>query len=77
LLDLEKETNDLANMIAEKPPVATKMNKKWFKQLTEENFNKCMEFAIKAHIEGYKSGEPNEYQKRFFEIRAKRRAAKK
>lgn len=74
--DLEKETMALAQELAEKAPVSLKNNKKWFRALTEEKFKACMDFAIQAHIEGYQAGEPNEYQKRFFEVRSHRRPEK-
>lgn len=70
---LEKETLLLAEELAEKPPAALKNNKKWFKHLMEEDFTQCIEFAVQAHIDGYKVGEPNEYQQRFFEVRKQRR----
>lgn len=70
--ELEKEALELAALLAEKPPVALKNNKKWFRHLTEEAFTQCIDFAVQAHIEGYKSGEPNEYQRRFFEQRKHR-----
>ena len=71
--ELAKESLALANMLADKAPISLKNNKKWFRHLTEENFTKCIQFAIGAHTEGYAAGEPNEYQRRFFEARKAKR----
>ena len=72
--ELDNEAMCLASMLAEKPPVAVKNNKKWFRQLTEESFEKCIDFACQAHKEGYAAGEPNEWHRRFFEIRKARKS---
>ena len=74
--ELQEETMMLAQELAEKAPVSLKNNKKWFRKLTEDQFKACIEFAIEAHIDGYQAGEPNEYQRRFLELRKQRRAVK-
>jgi enoyl-CoA hydratase len=70
---LIQETQKLAKELAAKPPVDTRINKKWFNQLSDQNFNKCMHQAVLAHQEGYASGEP---QRRMVEFFQKRKANK-
>ncbi|WP_221566680.1 enoyl-CoA hydratase/isomerase family protein [Alkalihalobacillus sp. TS-13] len=67
---LESETLKLANELASKPPVALAINKRRFNQISEYNFNSCMEYAIEAHTLGYQSGEPQKMMKEFFEKRS-------
>lgn len=72
--ELEAASLAYCRKLAEKPPTAVRMDKQWFQMLSEERFRKSVEFAIVAHTEGYKAGEPNAYQEKFF---AERKAKKK
>lgn len=69
--ELEAKSMEYCHVLSEKAPTAMKMDKQWFKLLTEERFRKSIDFAIIAHTEGYKSGEPNRYQEKFFQVRKK------
>lgn len=67
--DLQRVTEELATKLAELPRVANTMNKRWFRELTRERMKKAIDFAVMAHTEGFKSGEPQECMKAFFEKR--------
>jgi enoyl-CoA hydratase/carnithine racemase len=71
--ELAEATWQLAKELASKPPVAVAVNKRRFNQLSEEEFNNCMNYAVDAHTIGYASGEPQKAMKEFFE---KRKAVK-
>ncbi len=68
--ELESETLKLAKELAAKPPMALAINKRRFNQMSEYNFNSCMEYAIEAHTLGYESGEPQKMMREFFEKRS-------
>lgn len=70
--ELAEETWKLASELASKPPVAVAMNKRRFNQLSEAEFNNCMNFAVEAHTIGYESGEPQQMMREFF---AKRKSS--
>lgn len=66
---LHKETQKLAKELAQKPPTAVRLNKKWFIDFSEEAYQRCIQRAKEAHTEAYASGEPQEMMKAFFEKR--------
>ncbi|TCP21294.1 enoyl-CoA hydratase/carnithine racemase [Scopulibacillus darangshiensis] len=68
--ELKEKSRDLAKELAAKPPIGIAVNKRWFKQLGDENFDNCMDYAIKAHTIAYESGEPQQAMTEFFEKRA-------
>lgn len=70
--ELQDKAMKFCQKMAEKPPVAIKMNKQFFRRRTEHFYRDSLDFAVVAHTEGYKSGEPNEYQKRFFARKKKK-----
>lgn len=75
---LREETFAFADFLAEKAPVATAIDKAYYRLLEDEHFHKMFDFAVVAHEQGYASGEPQLYQKKFFEEReAKKRNAEK
>ena len=67
--DLRSEAFNLAKDLANKPPTAIAVNKRRFNQLSEVEFNNCMNYAVDAHTIGYASGEPQEMMKQFFETK--------
>ena len=70
--DLERVAGELAEKLAGLPRVANMMNKRWFRELTKERMKKAIDFAVMAHTEGFKSGEPQECMKAFLEKRKPR-----
>lgn len=64
---LEEETKKLATELANKPPVAVASNKEWFKRLSDDWFDQCMAYAVEAHTDGYRTGEPQQKMREFFE----------
>lgn len=63
--DLKQKTRELALELANKPPVAAKINKQWFNKLSQENFDACMAFAKEAHTMSYGANEPQEMMEKF------------
>ncbi len=64
----------LAEELAAKPPVAMRLNKQRFREVTESGFRDCLEAGIRAQRQAFASGEPARMMEEFF---AKRLAAKK
>ena len=71
--ELREKTFEFADMLAEKAPVATMINKSYYRFLEGPHFHASFDQAVTAHKIGYESGEPQAYQKRFFEERAKKK----
>lgn len=69
--ELQESAFELAKDLAAKPPTAIMVNKRRFNQLSEQEFNNCMNYAVEAHTIGYASGEPQEAMKQFFADRTK------
>lgn len=67
--ELTNASKNLAKELAEKPPTAVAINKRRFNQLSEHEFNTCMNYAVEAHTIGYSSGEPQAKMIEFFEKR--------
>ncbi|MEK3954514.1 enoyl-CoA hydratase/isomerase family protein [Psychrobacillus sp. FSL K6-1464] len=67
--DLTNASKTLARELAEMPPTAVSINKRRFNQLSEHEFNSCMNYAVEAHTIGYSSGEPQAKMLEFFEKR--------
>lgn len=63
---LEQATKQLALELADKPPVATAINKEWFNILSDDDFNNCMRFASEAHTRSYAAQEPQKMMEKFF-----------
>lgn len=64
-----------AGELAAKPPVAMRLNKRRFREITEAGFNDALEAGIRVQKESYASGEPQRWMERFLAERAKRRSA--
>lgn len=69
------EAKALACELAAKPPVAMRLNKQRFREMTEAGFRDCLEAGIRIQREAYATGEPARMMKRFLAERAARRAA--
>ena len=64
----------LAEELAVKPPVAMRLNKARFREVTEAGFRDCLEAGMRIQRESFASGEPARMMEEFFAIR---RAAKR
>jgi enoyl-CoA hydratase/carnithine racemase len=66
---------ETARMLAAKPPVAMRLNKRWFRETTEAGFNQALDTGIRVQKESYASGEPQRYMEKFLAERAKKKSA--
>lgn len=64
----------LAQELADKPPVAMRLNKQRFREVTEAGFRDCLAAGARIQPEAYASGEPARMMEAFFAARAARRA---
>ncbi len=64
----------LAQELAAKPPVAMRLDKQRFREMTEAGFRECLEAGVRIQRESYASGEPARMMEAFFAARALRRA---
>jgi enoyl-CoA hydratase/carnithine racemase len=64
----------LAEELAAKPPVAMRLNKARFREVTEAGFRDCLEAGMRIQRESFASGEPARMMEEFFAVR---RAAKR
>ena len=67
------KAKEIAQMLAAKPPIAMKLNKKRFRAITQAGFDEAMEAGGPIQHESYASGEPQEWMAKFFAERAKRK----
>ncbi len=65
----------LAEELAAKPPVAMRLNKARFREVTEESFRECLAAGIRNQREAYGTGEPARMMEQFLAIRAARKSA--
>lgn len=64
----------LAEELAAKPPVAMRLNKARFREVTEESFRECLVAGIRNQREAYATGEPARMMEEFLAKRAARKA---
>lgn len=65
---------EVAELLAAKPPVAMRLNKKRFAEVTQAAFDDAAAAGRKYQAQAFASGEPQAYMAKFFEARAKRGA---
>lgn len=65
----------LAEELAAKPPVAMRLNKARFREVTEESFRECLTAGIRNQREAYGTGEPARMMEQFLAVRAARKSA--
>lgn len=65
----------LAEELAGKPPVAMRLNKARFREVTEESFRECLKAGIRNQREAYGTGEPARMMEQFLAVRAARKSA--
>jgi enoyl-CoA hydratase/carnithine racemase len=70
--DVLAEALSLAEMLAAKPPVAMRLNKQRFREVTEEGFRDSIAAGMRLQREAYASGEPARMMKAFLEKRSKK-----
>lgn len=63
----------LANELAEKPPVAMRLNRARFREVTEAGFRDCLAAGIRNQREAYATGEPARMMEAFLAKRAARK----
>jgi len=66
------ESLALAHELAAKPPVAMRLNKKRFREVTEVGFRDCLEAGMRIQREAFATGEPARMMEEFFAMRQKK-----
>lgn len=66
---------EMARALAAKPPVAMRLDKRRFREVTEESFNDALDSGIRIQKESYASGEPQRVMEKFLAERGKRKSA--
>lgn len=64
-------TLEIARDLAAKPPVAMRLDKLRFKEMSEASFRETIDAAIRHHRTSYASGEPQRMVEAFFKARGK------
>ena len=59
----------LAEELAAKPPVAMRLNKQRFREMTEAGFRDCLEAGMRLQREAFATGEPARMMEQFFAAR--------
>ncbi len=70
-----EEALALAEDLAAKPPVAMRLNKARFREVTEARFRDCLAAGVRNQRISYATGEPARMMEEFLATRAARRAA--
>lgn len=65
----------LATELAGKPPVAMRLNRARFREVTEAGFRDCLAAGIRNQREAYATGEPARMMEQFLAARAARKSA--
>jgi len=60
---------EIAGQLAAKAPLAMRLDRAWFADMTEAGFRQTIEAAIRAHRESYASGEPARKMESFMAAR--------
>lgn len=74
--DVMARTRQVALELAGKPPIAMRLNKQRFRQMTQEAFDEAFRNGGAYQSEAFGSGEPQAAMRAFFTERARRRAAR-
>ncbi|MNL70971.1 enoyl-CoA hydratase [compost metagenome] len=61
----------VANELANKPPVAMRLDKQRFREMSDPDFKNSIEAGRRLQKEAYDSGEPARMMEAFFQQRAK------
>ncbi|MSO92826.1 MAG: enoyl-CoA hydratase/isomerase family protein [Rhodospirillales bacterium] len=65
------KAREIARQLASKPATAMRLTKKWFRALTQPQYDNAFANGAAIQAEAYASGEPQEAMRRFFAERAK------
>lgn len=68
------KSRDLGAMLAAKPPIAMRLNRRRFREMTQPAFDDAFEAGQSIQGEAYASGEPQAAMEDFFAERAKRKS---
>lgn len=71
--ELMNEAISTARLLAKKPPVAMRLDKQRFREVTEASFQEALDAAVRYHHESYATGEPQATMENFLEEHAARR----
>lgn len=71
--DVMPKAREVAGQLAAKPPVAMRLTKRWFREMTQDDFDRAFAKGGAIQAESYASGEPQAEMRRFFAERAARR----
>jgi enoyl-CoA hydratase/carnithine racemase len=69
------EALQIAKDLAGKPPIAMRLNRQRFREMTEAGFRDCLAASVRIHRESYGSGEPTGMMEAFLAQRAARKKA--
>ena len=62
---------NIATELADKPPVAMRLNRMRFREMTEEGFVDCMRAGVRNQRESYATGEPGRMMRKFLNQRSR------
>lgn len=71
--DVLQDSVAMARFLAAKPPVAMRLNKQRFREMTEQGFRDALSAGIRIQSEAYGSGEPARMMAEFLAKRAERK----
>lgn len=71
--EVHARTMEVAGELAAKPPVAMRLNKQRFAEMTQAGFEDALAAGSRNQKEAYASGEPQRMMEEFFAARAKRK----
>jgi enoyl-CoA hydratase len=72
--EVRAKSLEIARELAAKPPIAMRLDKQFFREMTEPAFQAAIESGRRIQREAYESGEPQEWMERFFAERERRKA---
>ena len=71
-----KEALKVAKELASKPPIAMRLTKDRFREMTGESFQEVLKAAVRMNRESFGSGEPQAVSRQFLEKHGKKHAKK-
>jgi enoyl-CoA hydratase/carnithine racemase len=67
---------EIADGLAEKPPIAMRLDRQRFREMTEPTFKDALAAGVRIQREAYASGEPARMMEKFLALRAQRKASR-
>jgi enoyl-CoA hydratase len=71
--DVMPKAREIAGRLAAKPPIAMRLTKRWFREMTQADFDEAFAKGGAVQAEAYASGEPQAEMRKFFATRAARK----